>query len=838
MCALFIRAICGFCKNFKTMLISYNWLKEYFPKRQLPSAQEVGQLLTMHAFELDGMAEKYGDTIFDLKVLPNRAHDCLSHDGVARELSAILNWPIEEVLTGIEKKTEALSLPDGFSVEVLDQSLAKDYILVKVSGLTNRSSPEFLTNRLLALGQRPINLIVDATNYAMLKTGQPLHAFDLKKISANDSGKAAVFVRLAKAGERMISLDEKKVSLDEKMLVIADAQKVLGLAGVKGGKEVEVDLSTTEILLEAANFSAENIRATSQKVAIRTEASKRFENEISPVLIWRGLSVALEILQKENSSTIKISPPAGLLSKPRNKYYVGLTKEKTNTLLGANFLLDDLKFFLERLGFEYLEKTPQEVLVENFPKTLGAKYLWGASTSYDAPEFFDCTSLTSFLYFRAGVNLPRVSVDQYFFGQPVKETELSFGDLIFSYNEPSKDGPPIRQKTFQFLPGQTDEKIREGITYVGFYLGEGKVLHASPKFLKGEVVIENLADSLAFKNIRGFRRVISAEQMLEKRLIVCPPAERLDLLAKKFLVSGTEEDLIEEIVRLFGLQNLASDLPIKTEKINQTSPNIEFAIREKLIKLGYSEILTYALVKGGYFELLNSFTEEKRSLREDLVGDQNEGLMSALIKNARQGPLLGEYESIKIFEVGAVFPKSGEEKNLAVGVISLLAGKRGGVIKQKLKEELQKFFQDIGAVSPRVLEFTEDIFSGFVYEIPIWSIKKEISADINLQIDKRQLTVAKESPYPFLMRDIAFFAPPDFKEETGEKLIRQNGGEHLLRVDLFDVFQKTDEAGQVKTSYAYHLVFQSQRGTLTDREVDIHLTSISEALAKAGCSLR
>ena len=262
------------------MLISYNWLQAYFPK-PLPSPEELAKLFTFHAFEIEALEKKGTDTVLDIKILPDRAHYCLSHRGVAGEAAAILGTPVVEMLKPSEFPKPGKTRP--LSIKIEEPKLCRRYIGRVVENVSVGKSSGWLKDLLEAIGQRSINTIVDSANFVMFDLGQPLHAFDADKV------KGGITVRLAKGGERIVTLDNKDVALDEKTLVIADEEGPLAIAGIKGGKRAEVTESTTNLILESANFEPANIRKTSSRLNIKTDAQKRYENEITPVLADKAM---------------------------------------------------------------------------------------------------------------------------------------------------------------------------------------------------------------------------------------------------------------------------------------------------------------------------------------------------------------------------------------------------------------------------------------------------------------------------------------------------------------------------------------------------------------------
>ncbi len=273
------------------MLVSYDWLQKYFAK-PLPKASDVVDKLIFHAFEVESVEERYGDFVFDVKVLPDRAHDCLCHYGIAKEIAALFNLeakpPKGELGSAKTQKTSR-----DLKIKIEESNLCRRYVGRVIENIQVKGSPDWLRVDLEKLEQRSISNIVDASNHGMFDVGQPLHAFDADKV------KGGIIVRLAKIGEKITTLDNQEVNLDETILIIADDEGPLAIAGVKGGKKAEVTSETKNLILESANFDPVNIRKTAQKIGIKTDASKRFENEISTEVADYAMDLLTELIVKE-----------------------------------------------------------------------------------------------------------------------------------------------------------------------------------------------------------------------------------------------------------------------------------------------------------------------------------------------------------------------------------------------------------------------------------------------------------------------------------------------------------------------------------------------------------
>ncbi|PIR13076.1 phenylalanine--tRNA ligase subunit beta [Candidatus Falkowbacteria bacterium CG11_big_fil_rev_8_21_14_0_20_39_10] len=246
-----------------------------------------------------GECLKIDDVIFEVdnKSITHRP-DLWGHFGMARETAAFLNTRIttnfKRILTNKIKVDKKMV---GLEVKVEDFKLCPRYMAVVMEGIKVGDSPRWMQDRLIAVGMRPINNIVDITNYVMLELGQPLHAFDRALISADES-ECKIVVRQAKKGEELETLDSEKRKLDENTLVIADDKKAIALAGVMGGADSEISVNTASIVIESANFDAISVRKTAQKLDLRTESSARFEKSLDPNLCETAITRTVELIKK------------------------------------------------------------------------------------------------------------------------------------------------------------------------------------------------------------------------------------------------------------------------------------------------------------------------------------------------------------------------------------------------------------------------------------------------------------------------------------------------------------------------------------------------------------
>jgi phenylalanyl-tRNA synthetase beta chain len=281
--------------------------------------------------------------VLELEITPNRP-DCLSIYGVAREVHAATGAPLGPGPWEDDPVPADGDVP-GFSVEVQDSELCPRFTLRLFEDVKLGESPPWLKARLMAAGQRPISNIVDITNYAMLETGQPMHAFDADLVAGG-----RLVVRRANDGEAMTTLDDVERRLDSGMVVIDDAEGPTSIAGVMGGLRSEVNDATTRVLMEAATWNGPNIQRTSARLNLRTEASGRFEKGLSPELGMEGQALAAKLMieicgARPVGGTIDVGGPGPAPA------VVRLREARVEALLGVAIARDEQAAILERLGF-------------------------------------------------------------------------------------------------------------------------------------------------------------------------------------------------------------------------------------------------------------------------------------------------------------------------------------------------------------------------------------------------------------------------------------------------------------------------------------------------------
>jgi phenylalanyl-tRNA synthetase beta chain len=289
------------------------------------------------------LADCLGETVLDIDVTANRP-DCLSVVGIAREVAAICGQKIHIPEISYEETSDPIE--KQINIDIIDSELCPRYCASLITGVKIKDSPAWLQERLIACGQRPINNIVDITNYVMLEYGQPLHSFDYARLKGKK-----IIVRRAKDGENFYTLDGVERQLTGDTLVIGDGEKTVAIAGVMGGLNSDVTESTTAILLEAASFKAANLHYTSRHLGLTSEASMRFE---------RGISVGLTIPALKHATQLIAELGGGKAAKgiidaypgKKNPETITFTPEKVKRVLGIGYSLDQIVSALTALGID------------------------------------------------------------------------------------------------------------------------------------------------------------------------------------------------------------------------------------------------------------------------------------------------------------------------------------------------------------------------------------------------------------------------------------------------------------------------------------------------------
>jgi len=287
----------------------------------------------------------FDDNIIEFEITPNRP-DCLSIIGMAREAAATfdrkLKYPEIKIQNEIENAEEYIS------VDIKAEELCNRYVARVVKNVKIEESPDWLKVKLMNAGMRPINNIVDITNFVMLEYGQPIHAFDIDTLKDKK-----IIVRKAKLDEVIVTLDDKTRILDDNMLVIADTEKAVALAGVMGGLDTEISSNTKNILIEVAHFDKSNVRETSKKLGLRSEASSRYEKGVSPAYCSIVADRVCQLIEELSCGEV-VSGRVDNYPVKKEKKIIKARVQRINSLIGINLNEEEMKEIFKKLEFEIL----------------------------------------------------------------------------------------------------------------------------------------------------------------------------------------------------------------------------------------------------------------------------------------------------------------------------------------------------------------------------------------------------------------------------------------------------------------------------------------------------
>ena len=335
------------------------YLSDFFPTE---NESEIVDLKDFDCKPGDSVADLFGmnDTVLviDNKSLSNRP-DLWGHYGIARELSAIYNVPLKN----LPKYELDKNLPK-YNVEIQDTTKCNRYVAIEIDGIDLRKSPMWMQSLLSKVGQRPINAIVDITNYVMMAVGQPLHAFDKTHVSGEK-----IIVRNAKENEELLLLDNNSIKLTSDDLVICDESDAMGLAGIRGGKKDSILPDTKGVLLEVANFSADTIRQTEKRFAEKTDAGIRYEKGLDTQKVEDGVNLALTLI-KEIFPDSKVVKYADVYPNETKKNEIKVSEKFLDTRLGKKIPQEKIEQILTSLGYKIsLENGVYNVIVPTWRST-------------------------------------------------------------------------------------------------------------------------------------------------------------------------------------------------------------------------------------------------------------------------------------------------------------------------------------------------------------------------------------------------------------------------------------------------------------------------------------
>lgn len=436
------------------MLISYTWLRELTNTTLTPA--ELRERLTMVGLAIDAVEEIHGEYVLDVEVPSNRP-DCLSHVGIAREVSVIEKARVQSPESN-EFKTEGKAA-DLAAVEINDPELCPRYTARIVRGVKIGPSPDWLAKRLSEIGQRPINNVADITNYVLHEMGQPLHAFDMAKLTDH-----RIVVRRALPNEKLKTLDGVDRALDPDMLVIADAKNAVALAGIMGGLDSEISGTTTDVLIESAYFNPDSVRRTARKLGMDTEASRRFERGADCENVLSAQARCVELIC-QIAGGVATEDAVDVYPTPVVPRSVDLRKERVESLTSLKVDETEMRRILAGLGF--VERAgSNEAIGFAVPS-------WRADVSVEEDLIEEIARHTG--YDRIGSQLPQSDIPGEYQPTETKRRRLrnalknlGFDEAIsFSFID------TVHDSLFEFLPSLTGDQAAPDLVTLNNPILEG-----------------------------------------------------------------------------------------------------------------------------------------------------------------------------------------------------------------------------------------------------------------------------------------------------------------------------------------------------------------------------
>ncbi|MDP8299477.1 MAG: phenylalanine--tRNA ligase subunit beta [Candidatus Tantalella remota] len=333
------------------MKVTYSWLKKYVDIKATP--EELAEGLTLAGSEVESIEDAGKEKVLSFEITTNRP-DCLNVIGLAREASAVFD---EDLRLPEMTLPEAAEGGPAVGCTIKSKKLCSRYTARVITGVTVKSSSAAIKDPLIALGMRDVNNVVDVTNYCLMETGQPMHAFDLDKIKG---GK--IVVREAVKGEKIITIDGEERELDKGMLVIADSDRPIAVAGVMGGQNTEVTEGTKNILLESAYFDPLSVRRTARKLGLSSDSSYRFERGVDKGMVVPASDRAAMLIAKETGGSICGFLDEGEAAPSETEITFDITR--AGEVLGVPLERDKVEKILTRLGLKILGEDGSALTVQ------------------------------------------------------------------------------------------------------------------------------------------------------------------------------------------------------------------------------------------------------------------------------------------------------------------------------------------------------------------------------------------------------------------------------------------------------------------------------------------
>lgn len=732
------------------------------------------------------------DLVLELDLTPNRA-DCLGMWNVAREVAALTGGKLR--LPEVEGSTEEGTCAGMTRVEIQNEELCNRYVARIVKDVRIAPSPLWMQQRLMAAGVRPINNVVDVTNYVMMETGQPLHSFDYDRLREN-----RIVVRRAREGEEIVTLDGQRRQLNPEMLVIADAERPVALAGVMGGQETEVTEQTKTILLESASFNGPSIRRTSHALGLRSESSLRFEKTVDVQLVRWAADRAVQLLSQIG---------AGMAVDGCVDCYPGRPPQEEPLHFQAP------KFYLAKShlpkAFSWADNidTPFAGAEQGLSGQQGERPPFAQEGEFEIKELseeFPEEQMPQELWFRGRpvIRLRFRRVNE-ILGTKIKPVEMEtiLQALQITFLEKDREGwwvaPPSYRRDLEREVDLVEEIARlysyeripttlpEGVTTQGQRNTEQQIRYRVRKNMVAQGLMEVI--NYSFINKARLERLgYPAGHPFGDMVVVKNPLSEEQAVMRTCLLPG----LLDTVKR----------------NLNKRNKNLRFFEVGKIFRAeGFPE--------------QRKLPEEEWCLGAVATGKREKSWAYGAeeydfyyLKGVIANLLTGLGYGAEDFALVAVQDYPGLHPGRAATI--LLKGRPIGVLGEVHPLVLEEF-----EIDQRVVTFSIDLPQ-------LWA-DEEVS---------RKVLLVPVTKFPAISRDLAILVPEEITAAEVEKLIREQANEWLKEVRLFDLYRGQQIQENWK-SLAFSLTWQAPDKTLTDEEVNIFHQKIEEALAaRFGAGLR
>ncbi len=648
------------------------------------------------------------DVVYEFELTPNRA-DCFSMVGLSREF-AVLD-KTEATFPEVTVQEEGPSIEGRLNISIADTELCSRFMGRLIENVKVQKSPLWLQNRLRNCGIRPINNVVDVTNYVMLELGQPMHAYDYDHLHGH-----SLVARKATEGEVIQTLDSNDRTLANTMLVIADTDRPVGVAGVMGGADSEVSNVTTTVVLEAAVFNGASIRRTSRALGLRSEASGRFErgvnSEVTPLALDRAAQLLLDI----TPGAVVAKGVIDVYAAPKEVRTVSFTSEAVNSYLGTNIAEEEMITILTTLSFDV--KVDSEALVATIPS-------WRDDVT----------------------------------GMPDIAEEVA---RIHNYDNIAPTTPLAR-----------------------IQMGTVSPMHALVHDVKHALAEAGLDEIITF----SFMHKDSLQDLLipetDSRHQAIPI---LNPISEEFPVMRTT--LVPSV--------------LETAKRNVAQKNLDLAVFEvaavyepKVLPL--TELPNERMMAAGV--ILGKWDRQEWNVPARNVDFYDlKGIIESLLAN------LG-VENYAISRSKECYLHPGVSASISVEGV-----------------EIVRF----GELHPQVASHYDISGKAYLFEMDLEAL---------LQVNRKGISFTSISKFPGTSRDLAIVAPKDVQAIDVLEVMKQEGGEYLESVRIFDVYEG-EHIQEGYRSLAYTLSFRSHEGTLVDADIEDRIQAMLAKLADKGCTLR